>query len=139
MSKTILRHGYNQKVCYCTCGCIFAYEEEDLITEPTQSYARTAVGATAIKYVICPECGAKVYIASAPVDLPPQMPPIYPGLQYPLPTTGDKTWPYPFNSFYCGVDRGSGDQTSSVDVSVSWAPDEAAPHITLVSNQEKDK
>ena len=135
MAKTILRHGYNQKVCYCTCGCIFAYEDSDTIVEPTQGYARTAVESTAIKYVICPECGARLYICSytPPVTIPaplPQSPePYY--IRDRWPNDGGDYWPYLFSPFYCG------NETIPTDGTTASSNATANISMTLYSNSEE--
>lgn len=51
--KTITKHGNTKfNACCATCGCEFTYELEDICKDISTNY------------VICPECGEKVYISS---------------------------------------------------------------------------
>lgn len=49
--KTIIKHGNTKFNAYCSiCGCEFTYELEDICKDISTNY------------VICPECGEKIYI-----------------------------------------------------------------------------
>ena len=71
--KEIIQHGaYHNRTAYCSCGCIFTYGEEDVIKD--LSNAGTATNVPTLRYVICPECGARVYIPTI-VTIPGYTPP----------------------------------------------------------------
>lgn len=90
--KQILKHGVNHAgPAYCSCGCVFTYETEDIITEVS---ALTSASPT--QYVICPECGAKIYICSfnyTPAYNPPFVPNYVP--DFPVYIPYDPYWNKP--------------------------------------------
>lgn len=71
--REIIQHGaYYNRTAYCSCGCIFTYDEEDVIKD--LSNAGTVTNVPTLRYVICPECGARVYIPTI-VTIPGYTPP----------------------------------------------------------------
>ena len=58
----ILKHGTVNKVVVCGCGCEFEYDTDDIHHE--QSYSLTT--ATTPAYVICPDCGAVIFLTIQP-------------------------------------------------------------------------
>lgn len=58
----IIKHGKVNRVITCNCGCEFEYDQNDIQygfnnTSITNCYLNNA-------YVICPDCGAKIFIQS---------------------------------------------------------------------------
>lgn len=89
--KEVLIHGiYANKVAYCVCGCSFKYDEEDVVKD--LSNAGSSVGAPTLRYVICPECGARCYVPTV-VTIPGYTPP-----QPSVPQTPVQPyyWPYDY-------------------------------------------
>ena len=87
--KEVLIHGiYANKVAYCVCGCSFKYDEEDVVKD--LSNAGTSTGAPTLRYVICPECGARCYVPTV-VTIPGYTPPQPSIPQTPQPPA---YWPY---------------------------------------------
>ena len=91
--KEIIQHGaYYNRTAYCSCGCIFTYGEEDVIKD--LSNAGTATNIPTLQYVICPECGARVYIPTI-VTIPGYTPP-----QPSLPQTPQPPYYWPSDSWW---------------------------------------
>ena len=83
--KEVIQHGaYYNRTAYCSCGCVFTYEEEDVIKD--LSNGGSSANVPMLRYVICPECGARVYIPTI-VTIPGYTPP-----QPSVPQTPQ--WPY---------------------------------------------
>lgn len=58
----ILKHGKVNRVITCNCGCEFEYDEHDI--QYGFNNAITVVTGWNSAYVICPDCGAKIFIQS---------------------------------------------------------------------------
>ena len=53
----ILKHGKVNRVITCLCGCEFQYDQNDIQYD---IHFSTAANGTA--YVICPDCGARIFL-----------------------------------------------------------------------------
>ena len=109
MIKVIKSGIYARRTAYCQCGCVFEYDESDVNTEPNLTTTISSDGTTTAafhgRYVICPECGARVYV---PYVIPNVTPPGWP--YNPMPyihnereidlTKGPSDWP-PSPPFTC--------------------------------------
>lgn len=62
----VLKHGKVNRVVTCNCGCEFEFDMGDIQSVYDIS-SSTAMSSFPKKYVICPDCGAKIYIIS-PLD-----------------------------------------------------------------------
>lgn len=62
----IIKHGKVNRVVTCNCGCEFEFDMGDINIECYLTYNSTN-GQEQKNYVICPDCGAKIYIIS-PLD-----------------------------------------------------------------------
>jgi DNA-directed RNA polymerase subunit RPC12/RpoP len=63
----VIKHGNVNKIKVCgSCQCEFEYDNNDIQME-AQLYSTIAVS---YRYVICPDCGAKIYIDQETLTLP---------------------------------------------------------------------
>lgn len=53
---TIIKRGTKEVTTCKTCGCVFAYEREDVINEDTDNYKAFR------EYVTCPQCNTEVVL-----------------------------------------------------------------------------
>ena len=58
----IIKHGKANRVITCNCGCEFEYEEGDIQCDICTIVSSTVGHKT--YYLICPDCGAKIFIQS---------------------------------------------------------------------------
>ena len=103
MIKVIKSGIYARRTAYCQCGCVFEYDESDVNTESDLTNTVSADGTTTAafygRYVICPECGAHVYVPYViPNVTPPNwpynpMPHIYYDEKEPYWKKGPNDWP----------------------------------------------
>lgn len=56
---TIIKRGTKEVTTCKTCGCVFAYEREDVINEDTDNYKGFK------EWVTCPQCGSEVIICQS--------------------------------------------------------------------------
>lgn len=56
----ILKHGKVNRVITCICGCEFEYDPNDIQYDIRYGFNDISTAGTA--YVICPECGAKIFL-----------------------------------------------------------------------------
>ena len=103
MIKIIKSGIYVRHTAYCQCGCVFEYDESDVNTEPNLTTTITSDGTTTAafygRYVICPECGARVYVPYVIPNVTPPgwpynpMPHIYYDEEEPCWKKGPNDWP----------------------------------------------
>lgn len=114
MIKVIKSGIYARRTAYCQCGCVFEYDESDVNTEPNLTTTISSDGTTTAafhgRYVICPECGAHVYVPYViPSITPPgwpynPMPHIYYDENEPYWKKGPGDWPEAPKPM-CGTER----------------------------------
>ena len=114
MIKIIKSGIYARRTAYCQCGCVFEYDESDVNTEPNLTTTISSDGTTTAafhgRYVICPECGAHVYVPYViPSITPPgwpynPMPHIYYDENEPYWKKGPGDWPEAPKPM-CGTER----------------------------------
>ena len=121
--KEVIQHGvYYNRTAYCPCGCIFTYGEEDIIKDLSNAGATTTV--PVLRYVICPECGARVYvptIVTIPGYTPPQ-PSVPQTPQQPAYWPNDNWWSKPM----CGgsISTAEVHQDPNVEITLQGAKSE---------------
>lgn len=126
MIKVIKSGIYARRTAYCQCGCVFEYDESDVNTEPNFTNTVSADGTTTAafhgRYVICPECGAHVYVPYViPNVTPPNwpynpMPHIYYDEEEPYWKKGPNDWPEPPKPM-CGTEQKHESVNSTTTVS----------------------
>lgn len=58
----IIKHGNINNIMICTnCQCEFEYDDNDIKIELSEYITNSQI---CDRYVICPECGSKIYISS---------------------------------------------------------------------------
>lgn len=64
----IIKHGNLNNIIICTnCQCEFEYNNSDIKVELSEY---TTTSAICDRFVLCPECGAKIYIKSVSATIP---------------------------------------------------------------------
>ena len=105
--KEVIQHGaYYNRTAYCSCGCVFTYEEEDVIKD--LSNGGSSANVPMLRYVICPECGARVYIPTI-VTIPGYTPP-----QPSVPQTPQQPYYWPPDPFWSKPMCDSGSTKSTI-------------------------
>lgn len=124
--KEVIQHGaYYNRTAYCSCGCIFTYDEEDVIKD--LSNASIATNVSTLRYVICPECGARVYIPTI-VTVPGYTPPQPSIPQTPQQPYWPTYWPNDpwWNKVMCGgsTSTAKAHQDPNVEITLQGAKNE---------------